>query len=192
MTRHTLESAETEIALLKERIVVLEAPSAAVTHEERARKLLEFWDEQPMPQHVLAAQFAEVETAKSWGDLGPDDLYPSESPDIYTDCDGCRACGKPLFPENRRIADGCPCNSGRGINHGLVATNTCTCSACDPAQTGGTRQPIRAQYQARIALLEAALEKADEMAHHYKVRGANSLTLDDIRDAYQAARAKVK
>jgi hypothetical protein len=71
--------------------------------------------------------------------LKPDDLYPIEDGDIYTDCDACRICGGILFPENRRIADGCPCNSARGINHGLVAKNTCTCIECDPEQTGSTR-----------------------------------------------------
>ena len=32
-----------------------------------------------------------------------------------------------------------PCNSGRGVNHGLVPLKTCTCVECDPAQTGSTR-----------------------------------------------------
>jgi uncharacterized protein (DUF433 family) len=54
----------------------------------------------------------------------------------------CRACGKALLPENTRtVADGCPCNSRRGINHGLVPKNTCTCVECDPEQTGSTRYP---------------------------------------------------
>lgn len=51
----------------------------------------------------------------------------------------CQNCRRPLLHENRLIADGCPCNSGRGINHGLVASHTCTCKECDPAQTGGAR-----------------------------------------------------
>ncbi len=55
----------------------------------------------------------------------------------------CRHCRRQLVPENETLADGCPCNSGRGINHGLVPTHTCTCSQCDQAQTGGTRpKPI--------------------------------------------------
>lgn len=74
-------------------------------------------------------------------DIDPDDRYPGEDEDTYTDCDACRGCGRPLLPENRRIADGCPCNSARGINHGLVAKNTCTCATCDPAQTGASRCP---------------------------------------------------
>jgi hypothetical protein len=53
--------------------------------------------------------------------------------------DSCRACGGALLPENRRMADCCPCNSQRGVNHGLVPKNTCTCDVCDPAQTGATR-----------------------------------------------------
>ncbi len=52
----------------------------------------------------------------------------------------CRGCGAPLrLPENQRIADGCPCNSARGVNHGLVRKNTCTCIECDPEQTGSVR-----------------------------------------------------
>ncbi len=54
----------------------------------------------------------------------------------------CRACGEPLWPKNERIADGCPCNSPRGVNHGLVPKATCTCVECDPAQTGSTRYPV--------------------------------------------------
>jgi hypothetical protein len=38
-----------------------------------------------------------------------------------------------------RVADGCPCNSGRGVNHGLVPADVCTCLVCDPAQTGSSR-----------------------------------------------------
>jgi hypothetical protein len=67
----------------------------------------------------------------------PDDTYPDEGLDLPVG--ECRACGGPLLLENRRVADGCPCNAPRGINHGLVAKNTCTCRECDPAQTGGTR-----------------------------------------------------
>ncbi len=53
----------------------------------------------------------------------------------------CRGCGKTLHAENVRAADGCPCNSARGINHGLVPKDTCTCVVCDPEQTGSTRYP---------------------------------------------------
>ncbi len=55
--------------------------------------------------------------------------------------DVCRGCGKPLDPQNRILADGCPCNSPRGVNHGLVPKDTCTCRECDPEQTGSVRQP---------------------------------------------------
>lgn len=50
----------------------------------------------------------------------------------------CQGCGKPLTG-NDRVADGCPCNSRRGINHGLVPAYVCTCPACDPEQTGSVR-----------------------------------------------------
>jgi len=51
----------------------------------------------------------------------------------------CRECGVPLRHENLRCADGCPCNSPRGVNHGLVPTNVCACVACDPEETGSVR-----------------------------------------------------
>ena len=54
----------------------------------------------------------------------------------------CRCCYRPLDPKNfEAIADGCPCNSERGINHGLVPKDTCTCNECDPGQSGATRKP---------------------------------------------------
>lgn len=71
-----------------------------------------------------------------------DDMYPREGFNEKLNLkafDACRGCGRTLLPENRRIADGCPCNGPRGLNHGLVAKNTCTCVECDPAQTGSTR-----------------------------------------------------
>lgn len=49
----------------------------------------------------------------------------------------CRACGKKLGHD--RIADGCPCNSPRGVNHGIVPAYVCTCPECDPKQTGSVR-----------------------------------------------------
>lgn len=51
----------------------------------------------------------------------------------------CRACGASLLPPSSGIADGCPCNAPRGVNHGLVEKYSCTCDICDPAQTGSTR-----------------------------------------------------
>lgn len=52
----------------------------------------------------------------------------------------CRGCDAYLEPDNCTMADGCPCNSSRGINHGLVADDVCTCSECDPEQTGSSRR----------------------------------------------------
>ena len=73
----------------------------------------------------------------------PDNRYPWEEEDgtilPFTQFSCCRGCGADLDEANRRIADGCACNSGRGVNHGLVPKNTCTCVACDPAKTGSTR-----------------------------------------------------
>lgn len=62
----------------------------------------------------------------------------------------CQGCGKPLLESydgvpSDRICDGCPCNHGRGINHGIVPTYVCTCDVCDPAQTGSVREkPVEA------------------------------------------------
>ncbi len=57
----------------------------------------------------------------------------------------CRGCGLPLMSEHERTtADGCPCNSRLGINHGLVPKHTCTCIECDPEQTGSVRYPTEA------------------------------------------------
>lgn len=53
----------------------------------------------------------------------------------------CRGCGELINSKNYRVADGCPCNTPRGVNYGLVAKATCTCAECDPMQTGSTRYP---------------------------------------------------
>lgn len=62
----------------------------------------------------------------------------------------CRGCEKPLLETNLRMADGCSCNSPRGVNHGLVPTNVCTCDVCDPAKTGSTRRSARSHCTARV------------------------------------------
>lgn len=70
--------------------------------------------------------------------------------DMNTLCNGCR---EPLYLVNYRIADGCSCNSPRGINHGRVPVNTCTCDECDPDQTGSTRySPLNSSSQKYIKL----------------------------------------
>jgi len=68
------------------------------------------------------------------------------------------------------IADGCRCNSPRGINHGLVPVDVCTCVECDPEQTGASRAGVT-KMRSRIAALEAevaalkakAVEVIDEL-----------------------------
>lgn len=57
----------------------------------------------------------------------------------------CRHCNNMLMPGNVVLADGCPCNSPRGVNHGLVAKEVCTCDFCDPAQTGASRATLPAK-----------------------------------------------
>lgn len=51
----------------------------------------------------------------------------------------CRGCGEILTGADW-IADGCTCNNPRGINHGIVPSYVCTCSICDPQQTGSVRE----------------------------------------------------
>jgi len=58
---------------------------------------------------------------------------------LFGQQNACRGCGKILEWKHLRFADMCPCNSARGVNHGLVPPKTCTCIECDPAQTGSTR-----------------------------------------------------
>lgn len=53
----------------------------------------------------------------------------------------CNGCGEKLNP-NERAADGCICNSRRGVNHGIVAKHLCTCAVCDPNQTGSARVQV--------------------------------------------------
>ncbi len=64
----------------------------------------------------------------------------------------CRGCERPLLKANRNMADGCPCNSPRGINHGLVPPETCTCDNCDPKGSGSSRYGLEltANDRARI------------------------------------------
>ncbi len=59
----------------------------------------------------------------------------------------CHGCGKLLEMTSLalRTCDGCPCNSPRGINHGIVAKEVCTCAECDPKQLGASR--IRDYYE---------------------------------------------
>jgi hypothetical protein len=53
----------------------------------------------------------------------------------------CRGCGNPLKQENFWMCDGCECNYGCGINHGLVPKEVCTCDECfgDFEELCGTR-----------------------------------------------------
>ncbi len=70
------------------------------------------------------------------------DAQPSE-PEALPDAPRCAGCGQDLLGSNFRIADGCPCNAPRGVNHGLVPKDVCTCPICDPDQTGGSRAGIQ-------------------------------------------------
>lgn len=73
----------------------------------------------------------------------PDNRYPWEEEDgtilAFTQFSLCRGCGAALDEAHRCVADGCPCNAPRGVNHGLVPKNTCTCIECDPTHSGATR-----------------------------------------------------
>lgn len=84
-----------------------------------------------------------LQVNKQWNELFPDTSTPPPLDKTKETQMGptCQGCGKALDPRNYRIADGCPCNTPRGINHGVVPKDTCTCGECDPAQTGSTRYP---------------------------------------------------
>jgi len=110
--------------------------------------------EKPWPyrEYFAAVSLTESPGFERWRPtpkLLPDDIYPRE--DVFAPASSCRACGAALLPENRKTADGCSCNAPRGVNHGLVAKNTCTCVECDPAETGGTRigKPPPVDHSAR-------------------------------------------
>ncbi len=95
----------------------------------------------------------------------------------------------PLLPENANIADGCPCNSGRGVNHGLVLKDTCTCITCDPAQTGSVRKPEKCIWcPVEVRDLHAcafnaclAVEQAFELGAEYYPRAVRKIA--DLREA---------
>jgi hypothetical protein len=60
----------------------------------------------------------------------PSWFHPYLMVDINETVSNCRGCGKPLLPENYAICDGCECNYGAGLNHGLVPKDVCTCPEC--------------------------------------------------------------
>lgn len=83
-------------------------------------------------QYVVCPATAMLEWLQAW------QLH--QQPDIPSASGLCRGCGLILDCDpNHGLADGCPCNSPRGINHGLVPVNICTCDVCDPAKTGAVR-----------------------------------------------------
>ncbi len=65
----------------------------------------------------------------------------------------CRGCKELLDPANfDTVADGCQCNSPRGINHGIVPEHTCVCEVCDAEGTGVVR-PKKPTWRDRPPLL---------------------------------------
>lgn len=143
--------------------------------------------------------------------LTPADRFPWEDEHgdgPFSPPDECRGCGEGIWPENRTIADGCPCNSSRGINHGLVPKNTCTCQECDPEQTGSTRYPWPASWRALLEqdhlramadALEAAtaeVERLRKQCEHEQLDGANGdksrrCEARAERDRYHVALTKI-
>lgn len=107
-------------------------------------------------------------------------------PECSGDFEHCRGCGKSLVPENQCIADGCPCNSPRGINHGLVPVLTCTCPICDPAQTGSVRRPV---HSGMGSDLMALCGKVDGISGHDQVMLTykdDQVTCEDCRRKMQS------
>ena len=81
------------------------------------------------------SMFGKCTCPPRWNPLAPLQHQPG-CPSVAPNC---RGCGKPLV-YNETIADACPCNAPRGINHGLVPAHVCACDECDPAQTGSARK----------------------------------------------------
>jgi hypothetical protein len=102
--------------------------------------------------------------------------------------DTCRGCGKPLSMKNWNVADGCPCNSTRGVNHGLVPMLTCTCKECDPDQTGGTRdaKTMLAKNEELEALLESEKKLAKNRLELATTYGNKIEELEKDRDQYKS------
>jgi hypothetical protein len=92
----------------------------------------------------------------------------------------CRGCGKPLQAEKHPgVADGCPCNSPRGINHGLVPSNVCTCKECDPAQTGSARSLPHQNPDGGEDVFEPGTIAVRERARAWKTKHQANTILND-------------
>ena len=89
----------------------------------------------------------------------------------------CRGCGKKLEDSNRTLADGCPCNTPRGVNHGLVDQQVCTCSVCDPKETGASRW--RPEQKARDLNVEQQSRDAIARGEYTPLRER----IDELKDA---------
>lgn len=99
----------------------------------------------------------------------------------------CRGCGLPLVPQYfSSFADGCPCNSRRGINHGLVPKHTCTCSECDPEQTGAVRQPPP-EHNSSTPIWELVIADMKTRDQVGRKRYGTPLQANNGRDALQDA-----
>ena len=89
----------------------------------------------------------------------------------------CRGCGKKLEDSNRTLADGCPCNTPRGVNHGLVDPLVCTCGVCDPKETGASRW--RPEQKARDLNVEQQSRDAIARGEYTPLRER----IDELKDA---------
>ncbi len=97
----------------------------------------------------------------------------------YGPPDACRSCGGELWVEFATVADGCPCNSPRGVNHGLVPVNTCTCIECDPKQTGASRYGT-IRIESRFSLGDGSIPVFDELT----IKNEPMLFNCDLESAY--------
>lgn len=86
-------------------------------------------------------------------------------------CGTCRGCNRPISDD--RLADGCPCNSPRGVNHGVVPAYVCTCPECDPAETGSVRerpadvQALHTREREVWPTVGSSFRPADDWDAHY-------------------------
>lgn len=96
--------------------------------------------------------------------------------DVLGELSKCASCDRPLLVSNLSMADGCPCNSPRGVNHGRVPVAACTCVTCDPAQTGGSRFTFSAS-----GILQDAAARIGEIAATHPAWDGKPMPLEGVK-----------
>ncbi len=95
----------------------------------------------------------------------------------------CAECGRPLLLRNVGVADGCPCNAPRGINHGRVPRDVCTCEECDPKRSGSSRCHVDDEHRIRVHDAEEP-EPADDDTIEVMLTEEECHALSDLFHGY--------